>query len=208
MTKFGHDIFHTMPGFAFFIGIVECFFGYRMLKVVLGVTGFIIGGLLCAEFAYDRMGGHPVISLLAGIVGGAIGCSLMIVLFVFGLFILGAALGLLIGGAVSASIYGSPHPIIMVPLAIAGGIAAIVLSRSMIIISTSFTGAYLIVFSIGRFIGMPNALFGFHQHHGLQEPGGQVFIMVFLWILVGIAGMIVQHKYTSTPAGSEGSIKR
>jgi hypothetical protein len=204
MTKFGNDIFYYMPGFAFFLGIVECFFGYRMLKVVLGVTGFIIGGLLCAEFVYDRMGGHPVISLLAGFVGGAIGSSLMIGLFVFGLFILGAALGLLIGGAISASIYGSTHPIIMAPLAIAGGIAAIVLSRSMIIISTSFIGAYLIVFSTGRFIGMPNALFGFPQYHGLQESSGQFLIMVLLWILVAIVGIFVQHKYTSTSARHEG----
>jgi hypothetical protein len=197
MTKFGHDILNTMPGFAFFIGIVECFFGYKMLKIILGVTGFIVGGLLCAEFVYHIMGGHPVISLLAGLVGGVIGSSLMIGCFVFGLFILGVALGLLVGGAISASIYGSPRPMILVPLAIVGGIATIVMSRSMIIISTSFTGAYLIVFSIGRFIGMPNTLFKFQQPHGLRESGGQFFVMVLFWILVGIAGIIVQHKYTA-----------
>ncbi len=197
MTKFGNDILNAMPGFAFFIGIAECFFGYRLLKIILGVTGFIIGGLLCADFVYDRMGGHPVISLLAGLVGGVIGSSLMIGLLVFGLFVLGAALGLLVGGTMSASIYGSPHAIIMIPLAIAGGIAAIFMSRSMIIISTSFTGAYLIVLSIGKFIGMPIALFRFHQHHGLRESGGQFFVMLMCWILVGVAGIIVQHKYTA-----------
>ena len=201
MTKFG-NIFNAMPVLAFFIGIAECFFGYRLLKIILGVTGFIIGGLLCAEFVYGYLGGHPVISLLAGLVGGVIGSSLMIGLFAFGLFILGVALGLLVGGAISASIYGSPHPIIMVPLAIVGGIATIVMSRTMIIISTSFTGAYLIVVSIGKFIGMPIALFRF-QHHGLRESGGQFLVMVLIWILVGIAGIIVQHKYAAASAGTE-----
>jgi hypothetical protein len=197
MTKFGNDIFNAMPGFAFFIGIVECFFGYRMLKIILGVTGFIVGGLLCAEFAYGIMGGRPVISLLAGLVGGVIGSSLMIGCFVFGLFVLGVALGLLVGGAVSTGIYGSPHPVIMVSLAIVGGIATIVMSRSMIIIATSFTGAYLIVFSIGKFIGMANTPFRFQQPHGLRESGGQFFVILLSWILVGIAGIIAQHKYTA-----------
>ena len=194
MNKLGNNILNTMSGLTFFLGIVECFFGYKMLKIILGVTGFIVGGLLCAELVYDNMGGHTVIALIAGLVGGAIGSSLMIGLFVVGLFILGAALGLLVGGAISASIYGSPHPIIMVSLALVGGIATIIMSKSMIIISTSFTGAYLIVFSVGKFLGMPNTIFRFWQFNGLRESGGQSLVMLMFCILVGVAGIFVQHK--------------
>jgi hypothetical protein len=204
----GNNILKTLSGFTFFLGIVECFFGYRLLKLVLGVTGFIIGGLLCARIVYESIGNHPVIAIIAGLVGGTIGSSLMIVFFVFGLFVLGAALGFLIGGAISASILGSAYPAIAIPLAIVGGFVTISKHKSVIIISTSFIGAYLIVFSIGKFIGMSNTIFGFQQFHGLRDSGGQFFVMLLICILVGIAGIFVQHKYTAASTGKSGLTPR
>jgi hypothetical protein len=173
-----------------------------MLKLVLGVTGFIIGGLLCVRMIYETIGNHPVIAIIAGLIGGTIGSSLMIVFFVFGLFILGAALGFLIGGAISASILGSAYPAIAISLAIVGGFVTISKHTSVIIIATSFIGAYLIVFSVGKFIGMPNTIFGFQQSNELREFGGQFFVMLLICILVGIVGIFVQHKYTAISAGN------
>ncbi len=204
MYNVGNNILNTLSGFTFIIGIIECFFGYRMLKLVLGVTGFIIGGLLCARMVFDTIGTHPLIAIIAGLVGGAIGSSLMIVFFVFGLFILGAALGYLLGGAITAAILGSAYPVIAIPLAIVGGFVTISKHKSMIILSTSFIGAYLIVFSVGKFIGMPNTIFGFQQFHGLRDMGGQFFDMLLICILVGIVGIFVQHKYTATSVGESG----
>ena len=204
MNNVENYILNTLSGFTFIIGIIECFFGYRMLKLVLGVTGFIIGGLLCARMVFDTIGNHPVIAIIAGLVGGTIGSSLMIVFFVFGLFILGAALGYLLGGAITAAILGSAYPVIAIPLAIVGGFVTISKHKSMIIISTSFIGAYLIVFSVGKFIGMPNTLFGFQQFHGLRDIGGQFFVMLLICILIGIVGIFVQHKYTATAVGEAG----
>jgi uncharacterized protein DUF4203 len=200
MDIFRNDILNTMSGLTFFVGMVECFFGYRILKIILGLTGFIIGSLLCAGLVYEIMGKHPVIALIAGLVGGAIGSSLMIVFFVLGLFILGATLGILVGGAISASIFGYAHPIILVPLAIVGGIATIFMSKSMIIISTSLIGAYFIIFSVGNFIGMLNTISIFRQSNKLREYGGQFLVMLLLCILVGIAGIFVQYKYTASSA--------
>jgi hypothetical protein len=201
MNTVANSILNTLSGFSFFIGIVDCFFGYRMLKLVLGVTGFIIGGLLCFRIVNQTMENHPVIAILAGLVGGTIGSSLMIVFFVFGLFILGAALGFLIGGAISALILGSANPAISIPLAIVGGFVTISKHKSVIIISTSLIGAYLIVFSVGKFIGIPNTLFEFQQFNGLREIGGQFIVMLLICIFVGILGIFVQHKYTATSAG-------
>ncbi len=208
MNNVENYILNTLSGFTFIIGIIECFFGYRLLKLVLGVTGFIIGGLLCARIVFDSIGNHPLIAILAGLVGGTIGSSLMIVFFVFGLFILGAALGFLIGGAISAGILGTAYPAIAIPLAIVGGFVTISKHKSMIIISTSFIGAYLIVVSVGKFIGMPNTLFEFQQFHGLRDVGGQFFVMLLICILVGIVGIFVQHNYTATSAGGSGSTPR
>jgi hypothetical protein len=191
-------LWKTVSGFTFFIGMAECFFGYRILNATLGITGFIVGGLLCGGLVYERMGSHPVIALMAGIVGGVIGSLLMLGLFVFGVFILGATLGLMLGEAVSLGIFGSAHLIIMVPIAIVGGIATIIMRKSMIIISTSFIGAYLISFSVGKLIGMPNIIFRFQRFNEIRKFGSQFFVMLLFYILLGIAGTIVQYKYTAT----------
>jgi len=198
MDNYGYHILNAMPGFTLLIGMIECFFGYRMLKIVLGVTGFIAGGLLFVRLVHETMGHRPVFALIAGLVGGAIGSGLMIGLFVFGVFILGAVLGFIVGEAVSISIFGVANPMVVIPFIIVGGIATIIMYKNMIIISTSFIGAYLIVFSIGEFIGMSNTMFRFHQFNGSREFGGQFFVILLLCILLGIAGIIVQYKYTAT----------
>jgi hypothetical protein len=77
-----------------------------MLKIILDVTGFIVGGLLCAGFVFKIIGNHPVIALIAGVVGGALGSALMIGLFVFGVFILSGVLGLIVGEVISICIFG------------------------------------------------------------------------------------------------------
>ncbi len=208
MDNIVNSIWKTLPGFALFLGIVECFFGYRMLKVILGVTGFIFVGLLCSELVYKNMGGHPVIALIAGLFGGAIGSVLMIGLFSFGLFVLGAVLGFIAGEALSRIIVGSVNPIIVVPIAIVGGVATIIMFKEMVIISTSFIGAYMTVSSIGSFLGMSNRIFGFHQFNRPRVSDGQFIIMLLLSIIVGIAGMIVQHRYTATSEAMEKNSRR
>jgi hypothetical protein len=198
MPYTGNSILSTMSGISFLLGMVECFVGYKMLKIILGVTGFIIGGLLCAGFVHEILRHHPLIALLAGLLGGVVGGAIMIVFFVFGVFILGVLLGLLIGENVSTLILGTANPFIIVAFIIAGGLATIIMYKSMIIISTSFLGAYLMVFSAGQLLGLPNTLFRLHEFTEGGKPGGQFLIMLLSCIVVGIAGIIVQHKYTST----------
>jgi hypothetical protein len=196
MPYIGNNILTTLSGFSFLLGVVECFFGYRMLKVILGVTGFIVAGVLCAGFVHAILRNYPLVALLAGLLGGVIGSAMMIGFFVFGVFVLGASLGLLIGEDISILILGSANPFIVVPLVIAGGLVTTIMYKSMIIISTSFIGAYLMVFSVGRLIGMPDTLFRFYQFNGLRGTGDQFFITLLSCLLLGIVGMIVQYKYT------------
>jgi len=208
MGHIGNDMLNAISVFTLIMGVVECFFGYRMLKIILGITGFLVIGWLCAGFVDEILGNHPVIALIAGLIGGVIGSVMVIGFFVFGVFILGAILGLLIGQDISTIMLGSVNLFIVISFVIIGGFAAILMYKGMIIISTSFIGAYLIVFSIGEFIGMQNSIFRFHHINGLRESGGQFLIMLLFCAIVGIAGIIVQSKYTATsvePGGIGGN---
>ena len=35
------------------LGLVQCFAGYRFFRVVLGITGFLLGGLLAGYLVYN-----------------------------------------------------------------------------------------------------------------------------------------------------------
>ena len=115
----------------------------------------------------------------------------MIGLFVIGVFILGAALGMIVGQAISICILGSTNLSIVVPLAIVGGIATMILNKSMIIIATSFIGAYLIIFSIDKFIVMPDKIFRFQQFKVRRKSRGNRYILSYrVYLLLQILDSI------------------
>ena len=75
---------------------INCFFGYKIFKIVLGVLGFIFGGLAAAAMAMAATK-EPGIAVLVGLVGGVIGATLMVALYFLGVFVLGALVGGLVG---------------------------------------------------------------------------------------------------------------
>src|SRR6478736_5727353 len=80
-------------------GAVACFYGYRLFKVVLGVFGFIIGAL-AASSVFGAADTTPMV--IAAIVGGIAGASLLLAAYFVGVALVGAALGgawtMLVGG--------------------------------------------------------------------------------------------------------------
>ena len=58
------------------IGAVECFFGYRLFKVVLGLVGFMAGVVVASAIAAE-LSQQGIVLLLAGLLGGCVGAALM-----------------------------------------------------------------------------------------------------------------------------------
>src|SRR6187399_3286867 len=71
-------------------GLVACFAGYRMFRLVLGIYGFILGALLATSVAGASSTGTLVIT---AIVGGAIGAVILNLAYFLGVVLLGAAIG-------------------------------------------------------------------------------------------------------------------
>ena len=66
------------------IGLLECFFGYRILRFLLGVLGFIAGAVIFGSLGYELSGGSELISIVAGIAGGLTGAFIMYTLYIVG----------------------------------------------------------------------------------------------------------------------------
>ena len=186
-------------------GLVECFFGYRIFMVTLAIVGFLIGAVLAGAIGAAQSH-EPVVALLSAIVGGFIGAVLMIVLHFVGVFVLGALLGGLLGAMLCAAANSKPEPAILMIPAVMGGIAALLVRKFMIILATSFSGAWSVVTGVAYFttitIDRSNILAVFW-------PGrGYLFPLALCWVALGIFGMFVQYKMVPlsptepAPAGS------
>ena len=137
-------------------GFIFCFFGYRLLRLTLGLAGFGVGLALGLLIAGLIPGTSQVLTIILGIVFGILGAILATALYKFGVFLLGAGAGALIAGVVVAAT-GWHYPMIArVLAAIAGGILTLILERPLISILSALAGAWGIVLGAFR-------LFGWHH---------------------------------------------
>jgi len=126
-------------------GILICFWGYRIFKVMLGIAGFIAGAWLFFMIGIHFTGHAGILTVILTIFGGLIGASLSVAFYFIGVFLIGALggwhIGLLIAGATGA-VFLLVIPIV---LAVIGGILAIFFQRLIVTISTAFIGAWGVV---------------------------------------------------------------
>jgi Domain of unknown function (DUF4203) len=178
--------------FSIAFGIIDCFFGYRIFRIILSIIGFIVGASIAMSLvAADTQ----LVTILAAIVGGIIGAILMNVLYFLGVIISGALLGALLANLLLTAVGVEPNAIILVIGAILGGAAALAMNKLMIILSTAFSGAAAIVYGVSLFI--PN-LGGFDPLSALRRgtaPQSEPSLLLFVvWIILGIVGFGFQYR--------------
>ena len=192
-----------ITSFAFLIltvlfGILSCFWGYRAFRVVLGVIGFAGGAYLGASAGIYFTGGLGVVAVITGIIGGLIGGALVSIVYYVGIFVLGALGGWVVYTMIAGAAGYGPHLILLIFLALVGGILALFFQKFLIIVSTAFIGSWFIV--SGGF-SMLGSDFGpvdlFIEPLRLVRPvGGINTIVVISWVALGIIGSIFQFAFS------------
>ena len=171
-------------------GFIICFFGYRLLRLTLGLAGFGVGLALGLLIAGLIPGTSQVLTIILGIVFGVLGSILAAALYKFGVFLLGAGAGALIAGVVVAAT-GWHYPMIArVLAAIAGGILTLILERPLISILSALAGAWGIVLGVFR-------LFGWHHVSAdSHKPPANYGVMIACWLVLGLVGIGIQLRST------------
>lgn len=161
-----HKVFFTI--LLLTVGFFECFFGYRSLKPTLFIVGCFSGfGLLVAVLGEFVIGPDTetvvvwvvlLITMLFGILLGYLTMSVKrIGIFCLG-FWLGTALAFLLNNAVLHKL--EKDYVIWVSILVLGslgGIGSFIFHRHVVILATSFVGAYAIVRPFGWIAdGFPN----------------------------------------------------
>jgi hypothetical protein len=185
------------------LGIANCFFGYRIFRVLLGIIGFI-GGAAAGLAIIQALvvagnissSGSLLYYILAALIGGAIGAVLLIFVYFIGVFLLGALMGLLLGSYIAQAVGGGDNVILIaaIVLALVGGILALILQRAVIIIATAISGAYSIVWGIALLVS-PGVVTRMLSGQTAIMQSAPVLLLVG-WVILAIAGMVVQFAWT------------
>ena len=187
-------------------GTVACFFGYRLFRVVLALSGFILGALLASSiFGMSDTG--PMI--VAALVGGLAGAGILFAAYFVGVALIGAGLGAVTANVVMAAGDGDPHFLVVVFLSIAGAAAAMYLQRYFIIVGTAFGGAWTMIVGGMALLGDRAAIAAAASGdvwvaYPLDPAPGQQWVPI-AWLALGAIGAGIQLWVTG---GEKGRVVR
>ena len=179
-------------------GLMSCFAGYRVFRVVLGFFGFVLGALLASSvMATDQ----TVWMIGAAIVGGIIGALILVAAYFVGVALIGAGVGALVANLIWASLAREPHIVIVILFAIAGALAALALQRYVIITATSFGGAWTTIVGAMALMGDKLAVEAAARNnvwllYPMNPAPGQRWV-IFAWAALGLVGVVVQLMVTA-----------
>jgi len=188
-------------------GIVACFFGYRLFRTVLAVSGFILGAFV-ASSVWGISDTTPM--LVAAAVGGLIGAGVMFAAYFVGVALVGAALGAVVASLVFQVTGREPHVLAVVFCSILGAVGSTYLQRYFLIVGTGFGGAWTLIVgamaAVGNRAGLAaaGAAGSVWVPYPLDPAPGQSWVPI-AWGLLGLLGTTVQLGWTG---GEKGRVVR
>ncbi|DBA03020.1 TPA: hypothetical protein N0F65_003208 [Lagenidium giganteum] len=203
-------------GIAIGLGVVVCFYGYKLLRPVIFACGFVAGGLAIAmvlEYAFPSSTWIGTASWIGFLIGGVISGALVLWLYKAGVFIIGALAGALLAFTLNTSILHQIYPsqpdvtliLAIIILALLCGYLALRIEKPVIIVATSFIGADAFVWGIGYFAGKYPSAADLQKFRSKDSAGDWVYAIPGAWwayltatIILFLVGLYVQFRKTSS----------
>ena len=175
-------------------GLLSCFLGYRLLRLLVAVYGFGLGVIIVTAFA-DRLEPWVMVAVMAG--GGLLGALLAKAAYLAVVALLGAGLGALVVQAGWLPGAGEPGLWVVLSVCLAGALVALALRKYVVIVGTSFGGAWTALVG-GLALAGDNAAVAaasgdVQQVYPLAPASTQMEFAVAWYVLGGVA-LIVQLR--------------
>jgi hypothetical protein len=171
------------------IALLQCFFGYRLLKAWVAIIGFLVGFVIGFGVAMYNIGGEAYLPAVIGIVAGILLALVAFKLYLVGVFIYCGAIAF-------SAVQTIPFPenqtwdIVLIVLGViaflVAGILAVRFSRPCIIAVTAISGAFNAVDALKT----PVAALG--ENEGLKILAG---------VALAALGIVIQFLTTKKSAG-------
>jgi hypothetical protein len=176
------------------VGLVACFAGYRLLRAVLTIYGFLLGAFFASALVSP---GDTVAMLVALAVGGLLGAVALYAGYFVGVGLLGAGLGSTVAYSVWHQWHGTdPGVFVIMFFAAVGAGLAVTMQRVIVILATAFLGSQTAVAGalalMSRQVpkrGVDDVWIG---HLGIPQFGRQWTFVA--WVALGIVGTVVQLR--------------
>jgi hypothetical protein len=181
------------------IGLVQCFLGYRVFRLILGVYGFLLGLLLGSRLVEAVVPAPaPLLTLLSGLFCGLIGAALIMLFYIVGVFVVGAVAGTLLVNLLGASLGFATPLLVVLAGALLLGLMAVALQRPVIILITAGYGAWGVVGGLASLVGGDIAPLSrpFTRPFAWRLEEWPFLLALAGWLLLALAGALVQFRTT------------
>ena len=181
---------------AFSLGLLNCFFGYRLFIVTVAIVGFLLGASL--GYALGAFVGSSIAGLIAAAVLGLIGAWASVSAYYAFIFVAGA-FGFALFAAFVAGLFGSDvHVAVPIVAGLIGGFLALWLQRVVIILATAAQGALASVLAAASLVSgggvqAYRALFYRLLDGDISRLGSfWLYLGLFSWLVLFAAGLAAQ----------------
>ena len=184
-------------------GLITCFAGYRLFRFVLGLYGFFAGAMI-GSTSVDP--GSTLAVIMGFIVGGVVGCVLMVFAYFVAIGLVGAALAATLLHFGWRLVGGDPPTLLVIVVCVIGAVVAVQVQRWVVILGTSIGGAWTTMTGAGALIGEPKTMTAATSAPNMWVVYPLDFMppttwLMLGWVLLALVGIVVQAK-TTTKLGS------
>jgi hypothetical protein len=178
-------------------GLLACFAGYRLFRVVLGIFGAIFGALIATTF----VGSEQTLWLAGAVVAGALAGALILIFAYFaGVALIGAGFGAMTAHLLWTTLGREPGIWVVIILSILGALVALWLERYVIIVATAFAGAQMAIIGgvalLTERTATEAAARAAYRVYPLDPLPGTEWDL-YGWIALGFIGLLVQLGVTA-----------
>ena len=190
---------YELPVSVVFIGsgLLACFFGNRLFRIVISVYGFIFGVYL-TNLVFEVT--ETTWIIITSIIGGLTGALICWFVYLFIVALVGAGLSVLLADLVFRHFEYEPKLWIVVVAAISGACISFKLQRMAVILGTAFGGAWTVLVGISLFGFIPDITFSFRQFFD-NFSFGQGFIPGWvkgIWLILSAFGALLQVRMSKS----------
>jgi hypothetical protein len=196
---------------AIIIGAIQCFYGFRLYRPTVFLLGFLLAFLVLVLFLFEIWTGPDspsykgyiivAFAVVSGILFGFLVAAIAWVAIVVSGAILGFFLSTFLYTLALYRISSKPSNLlfynILVIGMVLGSIAAYEFQSAILIVSCSFTGAYLLIRGVSVFIGgFPSELELAFMNQTGTDDGSRSWDLIYLGsiVVLTLAGIFVQQR--------------
>ena len=188
---------------ALILGLLFCFVGYRLFRVIMALWGFLLGFFIGAQLLLSLLGSSTTATTLAWL--GAVLFGLVLAMLAYALYIaamtlLGASIGYMLGVILMASLGLGDQTVLVVIVGLilavlfAILILALDLARLLIIANTAMGGAAAIVIGLLQLFNVIPTNFPFVDQLSTFIKASPIWLL--FWLVLALAGGVFQSQHT------------